>query len=195
MSRPCDSCTEANLANRSCHVARHSPTRFRPKDTLGGDVLKSCTSVSLLLRATWYKAGYCSWSVALPSQLSSQKRIAAPSLMAKNLKWHKCFFATIRPAQKCESLGFQQVQDKAFDPKYFLHRSRCQPSSVRSLNSHLLSSAVFLTWRSWIPCPPRSLGRQTTSHLSSLYFFFSLSLCQKKRDLKQSILCSTPLGT
>jgi hypothetical protein len=34
-----------------------------------------------------------------------------------------------------------------------------------------------LTSRSWTPSPSWSLGRQTTLHFTSRYFFFSLSPC------------------
>jgi hypothetical protein len=37
----------------------------------------------------------------------------------------------MRPAQKCESPGFQKTCDRAFEPTYFHLRSVCQtPSSV-----------------------------------------------------------------
>ena len=82
-------------------------------------------------------------------------------------------------------VSFQDNWDTGFELTYFLLRSCCHtPSSVKSLNSHLLRSAVFFASRSWIPSPHWSFGRHSTLHLASLYFFFSLSPCQKNLDLK-----------
>ena len=92
----------------------------------------------------------------------------------------KYFFVAIRLAQKWESTGFQYTWDIALEPTYFFLRRVCHtPSSVSNLNNHLPRRALFLTSRSWMPNPPWSLGRQTTLHLASRYFFLSLSPCQK----------------
>jgi hypothetical protein len=65
-----------------------------------------------------------------------------------------------------------------------LRKSSCQtPSSLISLNSHLLSKLLFFNSKTSIPNPPWSLGRHMMFHLESLYFLLWPSLCQKKRDL------------
>jgi hypothetical protein len=64
--------------------------------------------------------------------LSSQNHIFEPSLIKKEPKRKKCFFVAMRPAQKCESPGFQRTWDRAFEPTYFLLRRVCQtPSSIK----------------------------------------------------------------
>ena len=153
--------------------------------TFGEKIVNTLAIVSLLWRTILYNVGYCSRSVALPSHLSSRKRISDPSLIEKDPYGKKYFFVSIRPAQKCESPGFQRTWDRAFEPIYFLLRSVCQtPSSVSNIESHLPSKALFLTWRSWMPSPPWSLGRQSTLHLANRYLRFSLSPCQKNLDRK-----------
>ena len=92
-SRPCVRLIEfnldnrfCNLDNRFCHDIRRGAIKSRLKEIFGGDELRTCARVSFLLRTMLYKAGYCSRRLALPSQLSSQKRISDPSLIANEPK-------------------------------------------------------------------------------------------------------------
>jgi hypothetical protein len=65
--------------------------------------------------------------------------------------------------------------------KYLLCKSSCHtPSSMKSLNSHMLSKLLFLNSNTSTPRPPWSLGRQIIFH--NLYFFLCSSLCQKNRE-------------
>ena len=84
-SRPGVNWIPASLCWRACHDANHVPMRSRLNDTFGGDEPKTSASVSLLLRAIVYKAGYCFRRAAFPNQESSQNRISEPSFMRKDL--------------------------------------------------------------------------------------------------------------
>ena len=105
-SRPCVRLIESNRDKRLCHDRSLGPIKSRLNEMFGGDELSTCAIVLFLSRAMLYKAGYCSLRLALPSQMSSQNRISDPSFIAKDPKRKRCFFAAIRPAQKCESPGF-----------------------------------------------------------------------------------------
>jgi hypothetical protein len=175
----------ANRNSRAFQDTSLWPDKSLLNDTFGGEVSKTWAIVSPLWRTILYNAGYYSRRDVAPSHLSSQNLISEPSLIEKVPKPKKCFFVAIRPAQKCESPGFQRTWDNALEPTYFFLRMFYRiPSSVSSLNSHFPRRAVFLTDRSWIPSPPWSLGQQTTLHLVNRYFFFSLSPCQKNLDRK-----------
>ena len=175
-SIPSDSCILDNLTKILFQDTSLGPKRLLLKDTLGGFVSITSARVSPLCLTIKYRAGYCSRREVWPSHLSSQNIICEPSLILKLPNRKKCFLEAISPAQKCESPGFQTSLDTAFEPTYFLHRMVCHtPSWVRSLYNHLPSNAVFLTFKSCMPNPPYSLGRQTTFHLVNRYFFFSLS--------------------
>ena len=105
-SRPCLILIESRRDKRLCHDISRGPIKSRLNEILGGDELSTCAIVLFFSRAMLYRAGYCSRRLALPSQMSSQKRTSDPSLIAKDPKRKRCFFAAIRPAQKCESPGF-----------------------------------------------------------------------------------------
>jgi len=58
------------------------------------------------------------------------------------------------------------------------------PSSLMSLNTHLLSKHLFCKSKSKIPNPPWFLGVHSTSHFVSLYFFpMSLALPKESRSI------------
>lgn len=155
------------------------------KETLGGLDSITLEIVSPLCLTIEYRAGYYSLRDIWPSHLSSQNLIHDPSLILKEPKRRKCFLDAISLAQKYESPGFQATWDRALDPIYFLHKMVYQtPSSERSLNNHLPRSAVFLTFKSFMPSPPYSFGRQITFHLASRCFFFTSSPCQKNLERK-----------
>ena len=106
-SRPCVRIIKSRRDNRLFHDISRVPIKSRLNEIFGGDELSTCAIVLFLSHAMLYKDGYCSRRLALPSQMSSQKRISDPSFIAKDPKRKRCFFAAIRPAQKCESPGFQ----------------------------------------------------------------------------------------
>src|SRR4051812_28449087 len=99
-----------------------TPIKFLLKDTLGENDPNTVAIVSSLYRTMEYKAGYCSLSEVVPSHLSFQNLIWDPSLIEKVLKRKKCFFVAIRPAQMCESPGFQTIPQvsKPFGPKLLI---------------------------------------------------------------------------
>lgn len=122
------------------------------------------------------KDGYFSCRVALHSHLSFQKHILESSFMTKDSKRKRCFFDAIRPTNKCESPGFQNASDTAFQPKYLFHGSVYQTSSrVSSLKTHLMYKASLLTRRPWIPRPPPPLPGLLVDKPHSIWFidFFS----------------------
>ena len=101
----------------------------------------------------------------------------------------------IRPFQKWESVGFFLQPLKVLFVKYLLRNNSCHiPSSLHNLTTHLLSKHLFCISKSWTPRPPCVFGWQINFHFTTLYFFLCWSFCQKKRDLKDSIFSSTPLG-
>ena len=106
-SRSCLILIESRWDKRLCHDISRGPIKSRLNEILGGNELSTCAIVLFLSRAMLYKAGYCSRRLALPSQMSSQKRTSDLSLIAKDPKKKRCFFPAIRPSQKCESPDFQ----------------------------------------------------------------------------------------
>ena len=95
----------SNAFQDACFV----PSKLLLNETFGGKVPITVAIVSVLFRTMLYSAGYCSLGVVFPSHLSSQKRISYPSLIEKDPCGKKNFFVAIRPAQKCESPGFQRT--------------------------------------------------------------------------------------
>jgi hypothetical protein len=74
--------------------------------------------------------------------------------MKKEPYGKKCFLIAMMPAQKCESPGFQEIGDIAFESTYFLLKKFFHtPFSVKNLANHLPSKALFFNCRPWIPSP------------------------------------------
>jgi hypothetical protein len=175
--------------NRTCSKTFHDdslwPTRSHLNVTFSGEVSNTLAIILFLWCTILYKVDICSWTVYLPSHLSSENLIFESSLIKNGAYGKNNFFVSLRPIQKCDSPGFQKTKDNVREPMYFLFIGvYLIPSSVRSLKSHLPRSAVFLISRSWIPSPPWSLGWQATLNLAGRYLFFSLSRCQRNLDRK-----------
>jgi hypothetical protein len=118
------------------------------------------------------------------SQVPSQNLVRSPLSTTNDPRSiKKSSFTFTNPFLKGESFGFSVTWARVLDCKYLLCRSSCQTtSSLNSLNSHLLSKLLFFNYKTSIPKPTWSLGRQIIFHLVSLYFFLCSSLCQKNRE-------------
>ena len=80
--------------------------------------------------------------------------------------------------------------------RYFLRSICCHmPSSLISLNNHLLNKHLFCISIFCTPGPHMSFGWHMILHLANLYFFFWSSDCQKNLDLRYSNFSKTCLGT
>ena len=107
----------------------------------------------------------------------------------------KSSFTFIRSAQNWESPGLLVTYVRDLEPRYLLRRSCCQmPSSLVSLNSHLLKRHLFWISKFIILRPPWSLGLQRILHVESLYFLLFPFPCQKNLDLKKLSFLRTSFG-
>ena len=80
----CDNCTVNNRRSRVLHDWNLGPIKSLLSVTFGGNDSITMAIVSPLWRTIFYRAGYCSWSVAFPSHLSPQNLIFEPSLVEKD---------------------------------------------------------------------------------------------------------------
>jgi len=145
--------------NKLFHATNLGPMRSLRQDRFGDGPERTSAMVTCLGLAMLYRHGYCSCREEFPSHLSSRKCTCDLSFIMKDPKWKKSRFTFIRLDKKCESPFFHSTCINGFDPKYLLRSTCCQvPSMVSNLNNHLLSRAIFLICRSWIPRPPWSLG-------------------------------------
>ena len=105
-----------------------------------------------------------------PSQVSSQKRVVAPSPMTTLVLLNNNCLTFMSPFQKGESVGLTVTWDSVLVWRYLLRRICAHMASVpeASFHNHLLRRHLFLTSRFSIPSPPWSLGRQIISHLATL---------------------------
>ena len=127
----------------------------------------------VFFRTILKREGYCCLSVWLHIHLSSQKCIWLPSFNWNDPKVSKESFTFMRPAQNWESPGFFWTWAIVSFFKYFFLNKLCQiPSSLMSLNNHLLNKHLFCISRFLMPNPPISLGWHKIFHLANLYFFF-----------------------
>ena len=87
----------------------------------------------------------------------------------------------ISPLQKWESYGLALTCVKDLDRKYLFFSNSCHiPSVLSKFTIHFARRHLFCIWRSKMPKPPWSLGRQRMSHLASRYLCFSEDPCQKE---------------
>lgn len=135
-----------------------------------GEVPNTSATVSCLWWAMLYKQGYCSRNIEFLYHLSSQNLTCVPSLIMKVPNRRNSCFAFIRLAQKCEFPFLHWTCESGLEPRYLLRSISCQvPSVASNLKSHLLSNAVFLISKSWIPRSPWSLGWHKILHLARRY--------------------------
>ena len=161
------------------HTNNLDPIKDCLQEMFGFTVVKTSAMVTNFFLTILYNPGYWSFSVRFPSQVSSQDRTCEPLLTLKVPKRRKLCFTFIKLDQKCESPGFHSTWTNSLDTRYLFLNSCCHvPSEVNSLNNHFLNSAMFLTFRSWIPRPPCTLGWHRIFHLARRYFLLLSSLCQ-----------------
>ena len=109
LSGPSDSWMASKRMSKVFQDTCLVPSKLLLNETFGGEVPNTLAIVSLLFRTIAYRSGYSTLRVDWPSHLSSQKQISDPSLIQKEPCGKKNFFVAIRPAHKCESLGFQRT--------------------------------------------------------------------------------------
>ena len=129
----------------------------------------------------------------LPTQVSSQNRVALPSLIKKVPLVKTSSLIFISPLQKWESYSLALTYVKDLNRKYLFFSNSCHiPSVLSKFTIHFARRHLFCIWRSKMPKPPWSLGPQRMSHLASRYLCFSEDPCQKNLDLKLSRFFKTP---
>ena len=129
------------MARRSYHDTSWGPNKSRLKDTLGGEVLETCASVSFLSRTMRYKVVYCLWIQVLPN-----KQIYEP-LQLRRIQsgigvslWPLDLYKNVSP-QVSSMRGTRLLCLDTYCARYFQ-----TPSSARSLYRHLPIRALFFTW-------------------------------------------------
>ena len=175
------------------------PNYFLPnhieKEIFEGMELKTVAMKICFFLAMLYREGYCWLRVKLPSHLSSQNLMFSPLFSWKLPKFRNLSLTFIKPDQNCESPGLFWIYAIGLSFMYFLFSRFCQrPSSLISLNNHLLSKHWFWMSKFFMPKPPWSFGWHIMLHLASLYFFLWLSLCQKNGTCNTPISLGLPLG-
>jgi hypothetical protein len=92
----------------------------------------------------------------------------------------KSFLTRISPFQKGKSVDFSCTCNNVLSLTYLLCNSSCHnPSSVRSLKSHLLSKHLFFSSRTSKPKPPWSFGLHIILHFVAYTSFWSREIAKK----------------
>ena len=130
------------------------PTKLLLDEILRGIVSKILVTVSCFLWTMLNKEGYLSFSGWLPNHLSSQNLIWEPFPTLKDPTFKNWSFTFMSPFQNCESVAFFVTSPKVLFLRYLFLNSDCQiPSSLYSLNNHLLSRHLFCKSKFCIPSP------------------------------------------
>jgi hypothetical protein len=136
-----------------------------------------------------YIEGYYSQRVAFASHLSSQKYICDPSFNRERSIAEEKLLRSHESRPEVQATKFPDNPGQRLRINIFFFRRVYQkPSLISSLKSHLPRRDDFLTWRSWTPSPPWSLGLQTILHLTSRYLFFLPPLIDNNRACVKHIL-------
>ena len=131
----------STIRSQSCSL---SPTKALLKEIFSGVVLNTSATVACRRRTMLNREGNWDFNVRLPSHMSSQNRICEPSLSEKRPKLRNLSFTPIRLVQKYESPGFLLTCLRVLSFRYLFRNNSCQiPSSLHSLNNHLLSRHLF----------------------------------------------------
>jgi hypothetical protein len=103
-----------------------------------------------------------------------QELYPRPMLDGEKIIWEKMILSRHNTSLKIRISRFPysgiQFWANILSSQQFCHT----PSSVNHLASHFPSKALYLTYRSWSPSSPWSLGPQITLHLVKWYFFHYL---------------------
>ena len=133
-----------NLFTKQSQPCILSPTKALLKEIFSGVVLNTLATVACRRRTMLNREGNWDFNVRLPSHMSSQNRICEPSLSKKCPKLRKLSFTPILLVQKYESPGFLLTCPRVLFFRYLFRNNSCQiPSSLHSLNNHLLSRHLF----------------------------------------------------
>lgn len=88
--------------NKLLHAANLGPIKSLYQEKLGGEELRTSSTVVYLCLKMLYKQGYCSRSVRLPNHLSTQNLTCEPSLIMKDPNQRKPCLTFMRLTQKYE---------------------------------------------------------------------------------------------
>ena len=132
----------STIRSQSCSL---SPTKALLKEIFSGVVLNTSATTACRRQTMLNREGNWDFNVWLPSHMSSQNRIYEPSLSKKCPKLRNLSFTPIRLVKKYESPGFLLNCPRVLSFRYLFSNNSCQiPSSLHSLNTHLLSRQLIL---------------------------------------------------
>ena len=151
-----------------------------PKRDIQRISIKHLWTVTCLRWTRLNKLGYWSLRAEFPNHLSFQNLVCFPLCTLNVIHLRKSYFTDINPDQNYESPDFFSTWVRVLDLTYLFLSISCQmPSSLVSLNNHLLKRHLFCTFKSIILSPPCSFNLHSISHLDNLYFFCDHPLARR----------------
>ena len=143
------------------------------KETLRGTLLNTFATETCFFLAILYRLGYVSLRVWLFNHASSQNLVWFPLARLKWPRLRNWSLTLIKLFQKCEVLLFFIGAPSGFPLRYFLLSRSCHyPSSLLSLNHHLLRRHLFWVSKFTTPRPPCSFGWFTCPRCKETFFWF-----------------------
>ena len=156
------------------------------KETLRGTLLNTFATETCFFLAILYRLGYVSLRVWLFNHASSQNLVWFPLARLKWPRLRNWSLTLIKLFQKCEVLLFFIGAPSGFPLRYFLLSRSCHyPSSLLSLNHHLLRRHLFWVSKFTTPRPPCSFGWQIMVQKDT--FRYLGSVLQKDGDIDEDV--------